>query len=469
MENSSARVKITNQCTLILYMLVATLVFEGILRKLVPPLRTPLFFFKDFLCLIVIFKLTSLKLKDMTERLRKIWSLLFFLFLPLILFTSFKDPVLAVFSAKQYLLYVVTGLLVAVSFPVFRETQFRLFLFLVTLLIIPTTFVAILQNALPSSHWLNLSVGGDSLAGFSAAGFLRVSSTFSFTGQYSWFITAETFFLAASFFLPPDKKFGLGNNFNTIAYSVLILMLITGAFITGGRTAVLGSAATLTLGFFFLASKRPQWLFKGVLILVLCVGGIVAIRTIKPEFFMVYDERASGSKEVSHNQEVTSRVLGGFTEWVSWFEKEEPLSFWLGNGLGIMSNGVSQISSYAAKIRSTGFWTEGDMATTFWEGGIYLVILWYGFRIWVMLMAFRLWNQLKDKLLVSAASVPLAYIIIQGCSAPFAIQPPLSIWWWFAIGLIIVIKRFDQYRLQLMLSERKRILREKSILQTIEE
>src|SRR5215203_3794359 len=140
MENSSDRFKITNLCTVILYLLVATIVFEGILRKLVPPLRTPLFFFKDFLCLIVIFQLTKLKLRDMTERLRKVWSFLFFLFLPLLLFTSFKgDPVLAVFSAKQYLLYVVTGLLVAVSFPVFRESQFRLFLFLVTLLIIPTT------------------------------------------------------------------------------------------------------------------------------------------------------------------------------------------------------------------------------------------------------------------------------------------------------------------------------------------
>jgi hypothetical protein len=469
MENNSSTAKIAKQCILILYVLVATLVFEGILRKLVPPLRTPLFFLKDFLCLIVMFKLTKLKLKGMTERLRKVWSFLFFLFLPLLLFTSFKDPVLAVFSAKQYLLYVVTGLLVAVSFPIFRERQFRLFLFFVTLLIIPTTFVAVLQNALPSSHWLNLSVGGDSLAGFSAAGFLRVSSTFSFTGQYSWFITAETFFLAASFFLPPEKKFGLGSNFRAIAYSVLILMLITGAFITGGRTAVLGSAATLTLGFFFLASKRPQWLFKGALILVMCVGGIMAVRTIKPEFFMVYDERASGSKQVSHNQEVTSRVLGGFTEWIAWFVKEEPLAFWLGNGLGIMSNGVSMISTYAAKIRATGFWTEGDMATTFWEGGIYLVIIWYGFRIWVMLMAFRLWNRLKDKLLVSAASVPLAYIIIQGCSAPFAIQPPLSIWWWLAIGIIIAINRFDQYRFELVLFERRRILQEKSVLQTIEE
>ena len=86
-----------------------------------------------------------------------------------------------------------------------------------------------------------------------------------------------------------------------------------------------------------------------------------------------------------------------------------------------------------------------------------------------MLMAFRLWNRLKDKLLVSAASVPLAYIIIQGCSAPFAIQPPLSIWWWLAIGIIIAINRFDQYRFDLVLFERKRILQEKSVLQTIEE
>jgi hypothetical protein len=79
-------------------------------------------------------------------------------------------------------------------------------------MIIPTTLVAVLQNSLSSSHWINLSVGGESLEAFSAGGYLRVSSTFSFTAQYSWFLVAESFFLAASFFMPPREFFYLGKN-----------------------------------------------------------------------------------------------------------------------------------------------------------------------------------------------------------------------------------------------------------------
>ena len=436
--------KVSGQFEMILYAMVLILVFEGILRKLLPVLGTPIFFLKDILCLLVIYKIVDTRFQNILAKLNSAWVLLTFLFLPLLLFTSFKDPLLALFASKQYLIYVVTGILVALSFPNHKEYRFRRFIFFTALLLIPTTIVAILQNALPASHWLNLSVGGESLEGFSAGGYLRVGSTFSFTGQYSWFLNAETLFLATSFFMPPDEKFGLKKEFRPVVYSVLALMLIIGAFVTGGRTAVLGCAATLFLGFILISVKRPEWFFKGVTTILLCIISLAILRSVIPQFFMAYDQRATGTTTVTHNEEVTNRILEGFTQWTDWFVEQDVVSVLFGNGLGIMSNGANLVSSYASNIRSSGFWTEGDMATTFWEGGIYLAVIWYGFRLSMIFLSYRMWRMLKNKMLASAASVPFAYVCIQGLTAQFGIQPPLSIWWWLAIGIIIFIARFEK-------------------------
>ena len=175
MVNNSTRSKVALQCERMLYALILILVFEGIIRKLFPVLRTPVFFLKDALCLGILLKIATLKLTGIIAKLRSAWFIMFVMFLPLLHFTSFKDPILAIFALKQYLLYIITGITVVVAFPENNEERFRRFLFFVALMICPTTIVAILQNALPPSHWLNLSVGGNSLEAFSAGGFLRVA------------------------------------------------------------------------------------------------------------------------------------------------------------------------------------------------------------------------------------------------------------------------------------------------------
>src|SRR5215204_1937015 len=444
MTKFSNREKITSQCERLLYVLIITLVFEGIVRKLFPVLRTPVFFLKDILCMIILFKVASLKLEGVVSRLRSAWSILFVMFLPLLNYTSFKDPMLAMFAAKQYLLYIITGVGVAISFSDSNDERFRRFIFFVAVMIMPTALVAIIQNALPASHWLNLSVGGESLEGFSAGGYLRVASTFSFTAQYSFFLVAESFFLATSFFLPPKKLFGFSSRYKGPIYFLLAVMLVISAFITGGRTAVLGFSATFLLGFLLISIKWPGWFLKGALVIAAGIVMLTVIKTLKPEFFMAYEERSMGSESATHEEELTTRILGGFTEWISWFRDQDDTSIWFGNGLGVMSNGSAIVSSYASEARQDGFWTEGDMATTFWEGGIYLAIIWYGFRLWMIVTCYRLWRKLRNRTYSMAAAVPMAYIAIQGIIAPLGIQPPLSIWWWMAIGIVTFVVRSEQ-------------------------
>jgi hypothetical protein len=442
----SNRDKISKQCEWLLYILVTTLVFEGIFRKVLPPLSTLIFFIKDAICCAGIFILNRTRLPPIILSLRSTWSRLFILFLPLLVLTGFKDFILAIFASKQYILYIVVGGLLVISFPVNKEENFRKYLFFISLLLLPTTIIAIIQNSLPASHWLNTSVGGDSLEAFSAAGFLRVGSTFSFTAQYSWFLNAESFFLATSFFMPPNLKSKLWHKFKPIIYALLLLMLAIGAFITGGRTAVLGCGGTLVLGLSLIGIKRPGWVFsQGLLIVSLCLISLIALKAVKPQYFMAYEERSVGTEHTTHNEEMANRVFDGFTEWTNWFWEQDATAILMGNGLGIMSNGANQISNYASEIRAT-LWTEGDVSTTFWEGGLYLVVIWYGFRLSVILLCYRIWRSINDKILSSAASVPFAYVIIHGVVAQLAMQPPLSIWWWFAIGIIFFIFQVEKHK-----------------------
>lgn len=436
--------KIYAQRQNLLYLIVGVLVFEGIVRKLVPALGVVVFFLKDILCLLAVYDIVQRKTGVASISIYHQWKKVAILFFPLFINTLFFDPALGFFGAKQYLLFTVTAVLVPLTFPAHRLNEFKRFVAFVALMLIPTSLVAMLQISLPPSHWLNMSVGGDSLENFSAAGRLRVSSTFSFTGQYSFFLNMVTAFLAVRFFLPYSSKNRFLRQISTLVPLILGVLLLIGAFITGGRTAVLGCGAVILIGFIFSAWRSPQLFFrKGVMIFSILLVALLLTRAVKPEFFEAYDQRSKGYGGVSQSEEVQERVLDSFMGWTVWFWDQDWRSIVLGNGLGVMSNGSDQLSSYAAGVRAGGFWTESDFASSIWEGGLYLVFIWYGFRIAVIVACFRVWRTIKSPTLITACSFMLAYVIIIGLIGTLGIQPPMALWWWLSVGAIFALKGFD--------------------------
>ena len=440
-EDERLRVKVK----ILIYTLVCTLVFEGIIRKILPSaFGLFIFFLKDILCIVSLLLLNKLKVRTNISsfRLLKIWKVLPILFIPLLINTFFKDPILPFFGMKQYLLYLNIAILVPLAFPPNKFKEFRRFIVFVTFLIIPTTLIAVLQNSLPPTHWLNLSVGGDSLEGFAAAGYLRVSSTFSFTGQYSWFLNIMCALLIFRICMPVKPQNVFLHKINPYILVGLSVLLMIGAFVTGGRTAVLGCGACLFLGFIFALIKAPERILtKGIMVafgLVLCLG---ALRVIKPEFFAAYDQRSSGTEERSHSEEVEDRVVGDFFGWTTWLFKESSIELLFGNGLGVMSNGADKLSSYANSVRMV-LWTETDLSTVVWEGGMYLLFLWYGLRLWVIIVVFRIWRNVKLKAWGISLSFLLAYIIIIGLYGTMSAQPPLAIWWWLCVGVFFAVDNF---------------------------
>lgn len=442
-NHKAARISLI--CEYLLYTLVVTLVFEGLLRKLVPSaVGIIIFFLKDILCFYALYIALNYKLPALAAWIHLRWRLLMTLLLPLLIYTAFLDLPLSFFAAKQYLLYIAPCLLVPMAFPADRFEQFKRFSSFFSLLLIPTTLVAILQNTLPATHWLNLSVGGETMGGFAAAGYLRVSSTFSFTGQYSWFLNAVCAFTILGFFLPAVET---SNSYflKTILPLALTILLTIGVFITGGRTAVLGSAGCVLIGFVLSSWKSPTTSIRtGIWAGLFLIPSIWLLHEVKPEFFAAYEARATGTEEVSHEEEMQQRILGSFIDWTDWYGDQDVLSMLIGNGMGVMSNGSDRVSTYADRIRSSGFWTEGDVPTTAWEGGIYLILVWYSFRFVVIWFCFRLWRNMHDYKYSAASSFLLATITINGLTSNLGMQPPIAIWWWLSVGAILSIYGFEK-------------------------
>ena len=224
---------------------------------------------------------------------------------------------------------------------------------------------------------------------------------------------------------------------------MLLIFLVISIFITGGRTAVLGVAGIFGLGFILQLFNSPKTLLRKMAIpLVFGLLLIMVLPQIKPEYFAAYEKRSSGNYGQTNTEEIFGRVLGSFTGGTEMIFDSSFYDMLFGNGIGVMSNGSEKLSEYASTVKTS--WTETDFATSAWEGGIYLVILWYGFRISLILFCFKLWWSLGSIKESNAIVFLLAFVIIIGLTGTLSLQPPLAIWWYLAIGMIVLISyRFN--------------------------
>jgi hypothetical protein len=425
-----------------LCLLVVSLIFEGIARKLVPPLGILIFFFKDFLTFFILFLCLTKKINAEGSRWLNVMGLLSALLVPCILLTAVNSPVLALFGAKQYVLFPTVAVAMCAAYlPDHRRQLFSLFR-LVGLSVIVTTLVAVAQNRLPAGNWLNLSVGGEDLSNFSAGGYLRVSATFPFVGQYCYYLNALCFCLPAFFYLyRPASRGWLAK----IQIPALLGLLIVGMFVTGSRTSVVGNLGILCASGALLVISGG-WKAVSKMILPAIMGFILLnlIESQYPELFAAYSARADGTGENSNAAEMKERIVGGLLNWTSgWPAMHAPPSVF-GYGLGVMSNGSDKLSGYAAQWRSGGFWTETDQATTFFEGGWYLILVWYGFRCWVIFHTLAMVLKLRSQEFRIIACFAWGYVAIIGVNGTLAIQPSESIWWWLAVGLITCLVCFER-------------------------
>ena len=413
-----------------LLLLVVDLTFEGMLRKLnIGGSNFLIFVLKDVIIAVLGVQVLRMKRPRELDFLWVAYLAALVAFLPCILQTAAHDPILAVFGAKEYLLYPIVGFAVFLGFEKRSVLEITRYFRWLALLVIPTAAVALIQLRLPADHWLNMSVEGGSLEGFSAAGHLRVSSTFSFVAQYCAFIDAQVFIVMFALHSLKDV-----NWFKKLIYLSVVPLLIVSSYATGSRGAVLASIMIVCLAAVLCMLKfQSGSAMKVIFIIGGLLATLVAVKLIFPDAFVAYAEREQGQL-IGVSAEMKDRIWDSMFGWIN----SVFTTPFLGYGLGIMSNGSQYLSSYAATTRAFS-WTETDFATTLFEGGIYLVFVWYAFRYFVIYQVVKRFLALRSEVLSVPASFSVAFVIITGVADTLAIQPPIAIWWWISVGLSLLL------------------------------
>ena len=419
----------TRRLRRLLFALTVILTFEGLARKMVPSeIGVALFFLKDFIVTTMAFYVWRMPMSPMIKSLWDGYAVLAVFMVPSIIMTAIHDPVLAVFGTKQYLLYPFVGFATFLALENLNWTEIFAFYRRIALLVLPTAILAAVQIRLPHDHWLNMTVNGDSLEGFGAGGEMRVSSTFSFVAQYSAFLNAEAFIVMVGLHGWARQK---------IVWKVILFLLVPafvfGCFVTGSREAVVGNLAIILLALILGAIKfQLRSVFKIALVMALLYSMVLALKYFSPNSIAAYSARENGQL-IGLSSEMQERILSSFFHGMG----EKALGTFWGHGLGVMSNGSDQLSYYAAIWRSS-FWTETDFSTTIFEGGYYLVVVWYGFRFYVILKTLR--HFLKD--VTPEFSVPVAFcqgfVMVIGTFGTLELQPPIAIWWWLGVGTVML-------------------------------
>jgi hypothetical protein len=409
------------------------LTFEGLLRKLEPGvIGVLIFLLKDFVILYMGFQLvTRHKLPAAVSFITSSYFLFAALLFPNILITFGHDPALAVFGAKEYLLYPIVGLSAFVVFQNASVPQVINFCRIIALLMIPTGLIGILQTQISPNSWINLSVDGKSLEDFSSAGHLRISSTFSFVSQFCTFLNMEMFMI---FFALHGYK-EIKSQLLKLALLMPLPLLVVCSYCTGSRGAVVGNSMVLAIAV-VLSCVRFE---VGKLMKFLVVAGVVAgvavgFQHLFPSLMATYTVREKGHA-FGVSDEVQTRVYQSFTGWID----DAAHTPFFGNGLGIMSNGSDSLSSYSRTFRRIGVWTETDIATTLFEGGPYLIFIWYGFRYFIIFVTTRNFLLETRRELFLPAAFCQADVILVGMTSTLGIQPPIAIWWWLSVGLSTVM------------------------------
>jgi len=198
-----------------------------------------------------------------------------------------------------------------------------------------------------------------------------------------------------------------------------------------------GGAAIITVAAVILLLKGGgRWFagFAAVGVFLMLLVGILSVKF--PQYFEAYAARKEGTQFRSHDAEVVDRVSGMLTRW---YAASDAIHTSIGYGLGIMSNGSEQISDYAGSVRLTVGWGETELANVFLEGGLYLLVIWLAFKgaiLWRIGTEF--FGCAKVDWVFPLAFV-LGYAVITALFGTLATQPPVAIWWWLSIGILIVL------------------------------
>ena len=332
---------------------------------------------------------------------------------------------------KAYFFYVPLLWVLPASFD--SRAELWRFLYLYVLLAIPLGLLALLQFGSPASSALNTyaRTGGSTTAisTFGSSSYVRVTSTFSYiTGYVSYlFATALMILSLLSTIQWHFKRY-------YILYGAFGLTLI-GMLVSGSRAPVLMFAVTFPL-YWWMTTGRDRQNFLAITRVLVVVGIFALVMAYAADDIVdAFYGRASSAHDAS------GRILSPFLQ-----------PFELAGDAGVLGYGIGATHQAASLLVDTGdepvSWLPGlivedESGRVMIETGILGFLAFYGLRLYLVLVAFRMAVQMHDRFCRSVAVACLLFFLTH-LPTGIIFNVTASLYFWFFGGMIFLVARLDR-------------------------
>jgi len=344
---------------------------------------------------------------------------------------SLPSVLVGLLGFKAYFFYVPLLWVVPATFES-RADLWR-FLYLYALLAIPLGLLALLQFGSPASSALNTyaRTGGSTgaISTFGSSSYVRVTSTFSYITGYVSYLFATVLLILS---LLSTIQWHFKRYY--VLYGAFGLTLI-GMLVSGSRAPVLMFAVTFPL-YWWMTTGRDRQNFLAITRVLVVLGVFALILAYGADDIVnAFYGRAASSHDVA------GRILSPFLQ-----------PFELAGDSGLLGYGIGATHQAASLLVSDGEtpvnWLPGlivedESGRVMIETGILGFLAFYGIRIYLVLMAFRLAMGMRDRF---CRSIGVACLLFFLTHLPTGIifNVTASLYFWFFGGLLFLVARLDQ-------------------------
>ncbi|MBT2323198.1 hypothetical protein J7E62_12670 [Variovorax paradoxus] len=352
--NRPASLSRAGQLFLAVFLIV---IFEGAVRKWVASASTlPLILLRDLLALALVlyaWRHGHLRRNKKITAVMLAWSCLVVGWGLLQLVGGESSPIVFVIGLRFWLLYMWFAVAAAASM---NEADYRIAVLAAALVMVLLAPLAVLQHYSPPGARINTQVDGDEESVFVAVvGVVRTTGTFSFTSGYATYMTMVAPLVLG--ILGARKR-----NTRQFLFAVAVFVaFVTGALVSGSRTAVISS------GMMLMAYLMGRLLFSKARNKVGAAVAVVIMLALTALFAYVFRD-AIGITQTRFEQAAEAE---NFTERVLTVLFGEPWVYdimsWLGYGVGFGSNLATYVRTGSADVFAL---AEAEGGRILMEGGL---------------------------------------------------------------------------------------------------
>jgi hypothetical protein len=285
-------------------------------------------------------------------------------------------PLIAFIGLHNYLFYwPIILIFPAILTPEVRQRMVKLTL----LLSVPMSLLAIVQNAMPKSAWINKTSEGEAF-GVTGADVARVSGTFNFALYYGLWVMVAVSFCIGEWLLPKHRRV-----FKSTWMLILCTFTSNLCHLIGASRMIIMLAGVATVGglvaAFLLRSTRAIAAIAGIFILLPVVGGITYI--ISPDEVNILVERFTSEHNVDEGKNRIALIAVGFAT-------EPDFSFaGAGIGQGVDAAHVGNANAYQFTYTLSEYDTIRTVMELGTPVGLFYIAIRFGFILGMVVLAVR--------------------------------------------------------------------------------